>query len=295
MSYSHFLEYLLLEKKYSHNTVTAYEADLKSFAGFIKAEFNQDSLQKIHYPQIRSWIILLVGQGLSNRSINRKIASLKAFYRFLLGIGQIEVNPLAAHKALKIKKSIQIPFSRDEVSQVIKAIEPVDFVTSRDLTIIMMFYATGIRRAELIGITLADLDLKNSSVKVMGKRKKERYIPLLPEICRKLHEYLGYRAEVVQPKIPYLFITEKGIKMYENLVYRIINNYFSEASGKVKKSPHILRHSFATHLLNEGANLNAVKELLGHSSLAATQVYTHNSISELSKVYNHAHPRQANK
>lgn len=295
MSYSHFLEYLLLEKKYSPNTVTAYEADLKSFASFIKAEFNQDSLQEIHYPQIRSWIILLVGQGLSNRSINRKIASLKAFYRFLLGIGQIEVNPLAAHKALKIKKSIQVPFSREEVSQVIKAIEPVDFVTSRDLTIIMMFYATGIRRAELIGITLADLDLKNSIVKVMGKRKKERYIPLLPEICRKLHDYLGYRVEVAKQDIPYLFITEKGIKMYENLVYRIINNYFSEASGKVKKSPHILRHSFATHLLNEGANLNAVKELLGHSSLAATQVYTHNSISELSKVYNRAHPRQANK
>ena len=295
MSYSHFLEYLLLEKKYSPNTVTAYEADLKSFSGFINEEYQQDSLQDVHYPQIRSWIIQLVEKGLTNRSINRKISSLKAFYRFLLTIGQIEVNPLAAHKALKIKKSIQVPFSRDEVSEVIKAIEPVDFVTSRDLSIIMMFYATGIRRAELIGITMADLDLKNQIVKVMGKRKKERYIPLLPEICRKLRDYLVYRANVIHPEIPFLFITEKGIKMYENLVYRIINNYFSEASGKVKKSPHILRHSFATHLLNEGANLNAVKELLGHSSLAATQVYTHNSISELSKVYNRAHPRQANK
>ena len=295
MSYSQFLEYLLLEKKYSPNTITAYEADLKSFSGFIKEEFNQDSLQEIHYPQIRSWIIQLVEQELTNRSINRKIASLKAYYKFLLSIGQIEINPLAAHKALKTKKSIQVPFSQDEVSNVIKAIEPNDFVTSRDLSIIMMFYATGIRRAELIGITLTDLDLKNRLVKVMGKRKKERYIPLLPEICRKLTDYLLYRAEVVQPNTSYLFITEKGIKMYENLVYRIINNYFSEASGKVKKSPHILRHSFATHLLNEGANLNAVKELLGHSSLAATQVYTHNSISELSKVYNRAHPRQANK
>ncbi len=295
MSYSHFLEYLLLEKKYSLLTVKAYEADLKSFALFINEEFGQEGLPGVHYSQIRSWIIKLVEHGLNNRSINRKISSLKAFYRFLLTTGQIEINPLAAHKALKTKKSIQVPFSRDEVAAVIKAIEPEDFKTARDLSIIMMFYATGIRRAELIGIKLGDLDLKNQMVKVLGKRNKERYIPLLPEICRNLRAYLVYREELVTQDILFLFTTEKGIKMYENLVYRIINNYFSEASGKLKKSPHILRHSFATHLLNEGANLNAVKELLGHSSLAATQVYTHNSIAELSKVYNRAHPRQANK
>ena len=295
MSYSHFLEYLLLEKKYSPLTVKAYEADLKSFALFINEEFGQEGLPGVHYSQIRSWIIKLVEHGLNNRSINRKISSLKAFYRFLLTTGQIEINPLAAHKALKTKKSIQVPFSRDEVAAVIKAIEPEDFKTARDLSIIMMFYATGIRRAELIGIKLGDLDLKNQMVKVLGKRNKERYIPLLPEICRNLRAYLVYREELVTQDILFLFTTEKGIKMYENLVYRIINNYFSEASGKLKKSPHILRHSFATHLLNEGANLNAVKELLGHSSLAATQVYTHNSIAELSKVYNRAHPRQANK
>ncbi|QED37668.1 tyrosine-type recombinase/integrase [Antarcticibacterium arcticum] len=295
MPYSRFLEYLLLEKKYSPHTVKAYEADLGSFAFFINEEFGQDDLPGVHYPQIRRWIIKLVEEGINNRSINRKISSLKAFYRFLLTTGEIEVNPLAAHKALKTKKSIQVPFSRDEVAAVIQEIEPEDFKTARDLSIIMMFYATGIRRSELIGIKLGDLDLKNQMVKVLGKRNKERYIPLLPEICRNLRSYLVYREELVSREIPFLFTTEKGIKMYENLVYRIINNYFSEASGKVKKSPHILRHSFATHLLNEGANLNAVKELLGHSSLAATQVYTHNSIAELSKVYNRAHPRQANK
>lgn len=295
MSYPQFLDYLLLEKKYSRNTIKAYEKDLESFSLYIKEEFEQDDINRINYPQIRNWIIKLVKDGVINRSVNRKISSLKAYYKFLLATGQIEINPLASHKSLKIKKSVQIPFSQEEVSIVLQSIEPVDFRTSRDLAVIMLFYATGMRRAELINITLRDLDLRNSMVKVLGKRSKERYIPLLPEIVKKLDLYLQYRAGVVQEQTPYLFLTEKGIKMYENLVYRIINNYFSDASAKVKKSPHILRHSFATHLLNEGANLNAVKELLGHSSLAATQVYTHNSIAELSKVYNNAHPRQAKK
>jgi len=295
MPYNQFLDYLLLEKKYSANTVKAYEADLLSFENFIKEEFNQDSLQDVNYAQIRNWIVLLVKLNMTNRSVNRKISSIKAYYKFLLTTGHIEKTPLAIHKALKIKKSIQVPFSQEEVSDVLKAIEPKDFETSRDLAIIMMFYATGMRRAELIGIKLQDIDLQNKMVKVLGKRNKERYIPLLSEICAKLKLYLLYRSGIAPDENPFLFVTSKGVKMYENLVYRIINNYFSKASGKVKKSPHILRHSFATHLLNEGANLNAVKELLGHSSLAATQVYTHNSIAELSKVYNRAHPRQANK
>jgi integrase/recombinase XerC len=295
MRYSQFLDYLLLEKKYSMNTVKAYEADLLSFGYFIKEEYEQDSLLDVHYPQIRSWIILLVKKGISNRSVNRKISSLKAYYRYLLNTGQLKITPLAGHNALKTKKSIQIPFSQEEVALVLKSIEPIDFDTSRDLAVITLFYATGIRRAELIGIKLADLDLKNSMIKVLGKRNKERFIPLLPEVCLKLQDYLTYRAGIADSGNPYLFVSSSGVKMYENLVYRIINNYFSVASGKIKKSPHILRHSFATHLLNEGANLNAVKELLGHSSLAATQVYTHNSIAELSKVYNKAHPRQTKK
>ena len=158
-----------------------------------------------------------------------------------------------------------------------------------------MFYATGIRRAELIGIKLKDLDLNQKLLKVLGKRNKERYVPLIPELCDLLKLYLEYRKEIVQIENPWLFITKNGVKLYETLVYRIIYNYFAIVSKKVKKSPHILRHSFATHLLSQGANLNAVKELLGHSSLASTQVYTHNSIADLSKVYNKAHPRQTKK
>ncbi len=295
MPYSQFLDYLLLEKKYSTHTVNAYRADLTSFSKFVEDRYDQKSLQEVNYSQIRSWIVHLVNSGLSNRSVNRKTSSLKAYYRFLLNVGEVDKNPLAAHKALKTKKTIQIPFSPEEVEEVLNLEQPRDFTSSRNAAIVMMLYATGIRRAELIGIQLRDLDLENRIVKVLGKRNKERTIPLLPELSRKLETYLEYRAKLPDSNSPYLFLTEKGIKVYENLVYRIINNYFSEASNKLKKSPHILRHSFATHLLNKGANLNAVKELLGHSSLAATQVYTHNSIGELSKVYNRAHPRQAKK
>ncbi len=294
MPFIQFLDYLLLEKKYALNTVKAYEADLGAFEIFIKKEFKQD-IEAIHYNQIRNWIIALVDSGLTNRSVNRKISSLKAYYKFLLRTGQIEVTPLATHKSLKIKKSIQIPFSEDEVGQVINSISPNSFRNSRDLSIVVLLYSTGIRRAELIGITIRDLDLKNNLLKVLGKRNKERFVPLLPEIVSLLGIYLKYREELVKEGTANLFITERGVKLYENLVYRIINNYFSLASKKVKKSPHILRHSFATHLLGQGANLNAVKELLGHSSLAATQVYTHNSITELSKVYKKAHPRQTKK
>ncbi|MFN4762784.1 tyrosine-type recombinase/integrase [Gillisia sp. Q332] len=295
MPINQFLDYLLLEKKYSPNTVKAYEADLGTFEIFIKEEFKEEDLKNIHYNQIRNWIIALVNLGLTNRSVNRKISSLKAYYKFLLRTGQIEATPLATHKSLKIKKNIQIPFSENEVGQVINSISPNSFKNSRDLSVIVLLYSTGIRRAELIGITVRDLDLKNNVLKVLGKRNKERFVPLLPEIVSLLGVYLKYREELVKEGAPNLFITERGVKLYENLVYRIINNYFSLASKKVKKSPHILRHSFATHLLGQGANLNAVKELLGHSSLAATQVYTHNSITELSKVYEKAHPRQNKK
>ncbi len=292
MSIPHFIEYLKLEKKYSPNTVMAYDADLSAFQQFIRKEYDQSEIIQVNYPQIRNWVVNLVNSGIANRSVNRKVASLKAYFKFLIKSDQLKSNPLAAHKALKIKKKVQIPFSEDEIAEVLSVINPDSFISSRDLAIVAMFYSTGIRRAELIGIQLHDLDLANGLIKVLGKRNKERYVPLLPELVRYLQLYLEFREVVDINKISDLFITEKGDKIYETLVYRIINNYFSEASNKVKKSPHILRHSFATHLLTHGANLNSVKELLGHSSLAATQVYTHNNIAELSKVYKNSHPRE---
>jgi integrase/recombinase XerC len=203
------------------------------------------------------------------------------------------VNPLVKHKALKTSKKIQIPFSETELESVISDLEQEsDFKGVRNRLIVELFYATGIRRIELIQIKLSQIDLSNKTLKVLGKRNKERFIPLIDSVVETAKLYLDYRnnLDIISDK-EYLLLTKKGLKVYENLVYRIINDYFSKASSKVKRSPHILRHSFATHLLNQGADLNAVKELLGHTSLAATQVYTHNSIAELKKVYSNAHPR----
>ena len=291
MPASAFLEYLQYEKKYSAHTVKAYGKDISDFSEFLQNEFEEEHLQNVHYSQVRSWIVSLSENDISNRSINRKISSLKGLFKFFLKTGDIETNPLAKHKALKTSKKVQIPFSRAEVDQVLESLEATDFLSSRDKLLVELFYSTGIRRMELIQIKTTDLDLVSGTLKVLGKRNKERIIPLLKTVANTAETYLGFRKEINDQNIDFLFLTERGDKIYESLVYRIINNYFSKVSGKVKKSPHILRHTFATHLLNQGANLNAVKELLGHSSLASTQVYTHNSIAELSKIHKAAHPR----
>ncbi|WP_347924656.1 tyrosine-type recombinase/integrase [Pontimicrobium sp. SW4] len=293
MSLSSFKDYLLLEKKYSKHTVNAYAKDLSDFTKFNQECFNQVSIDKANYSQIRNWIISLVDSGLENRTVNRKVSSLNTYYKFLLKTEEIKVNPLSKHKALKVSKKIQIPFSQEEVNMVLDEFNfDNSFEGVRDKLIIELFYSTGIRRIELVQLQLKDVDNANKTLKVLGKRNKERYLPLLESVLDTIKVYISNRnrlEKIVDKET--LFLTKKGHKIYETLVYRIINNYFSKASTKVKKSPHILRHSFATHLLNQGADLNAVKELLGHSSLAATQVYTHNSIAELKKVYAKSHPR----
>ena len=288
-----FLEYLSYEKKYSKHTVLAYKTDLTAFKDFCITEFNQEEIEEVHYPQIRTWIVSLIEQGISNRSINRKISSLKSFYKFLQKIEEIKINPLSKHKALKVQKKIQVPFSKEEVNTVINSIkEEVDFVSVRNKLIVELFYSTGVRRIELINLKEKDINYYDQAIKVLGKRNKERLIPLLPSVFETLKKYLELKIAYTS-NVEELLITEKGNKIYETLVYRIINLYFSKVSSKVKKSPHILRHSFATHLLNQGADLNSVKELLGHSSLASTQVYTHNSLETIKKVYNSAHPRKS--
>ncbi|GAA0871169.1 tyrosine-type recombinase/integrase [Gangjinia marincola] len=295
MPVSSFLDYLQLEKNYSVHTISAYKRDLEEFLVFISSEYDQKDISTAHYTQIRNWIVHLVDLGISNRSINRKISSLKSYYKFLLKIEAIEASPLRKHQSLKIPKQVQVPFSEKEITAALDSFDTTDFEGIRNKLIVELFYSTGIRRAELINIKLSDVDLSNHMLKVLGKRNKERYIPLLPMVIKTCTKYISSRNTVDSTNNSYLFLTKKGLKIYETLVYRIINNYFSLVSSKVKKSPHILRHSFATHLLNEGANLNAVKELLGHSSLASTQVYTHNSIAQLSQVYKDAHPRNKKK
>ena len=288
-----FLDYLLLEKNYSELTIKAYGKDIQLFLDFLKEEYKNENLKEVNYAQIRSWIIQMVNQNISNRSINRKISSLNSFFKFLIKTEYIKTNPLAKHKALKTSKKVQVPFSEEEINSVLNKISHADsFEGVRNKLIIELFYATGIRRIELINIKVKNIDLESKTVKILGKRNKERVIPLLNMLVDSIKTYLEKRKSLEKIEDEdYLLLTVKGVKLYETLVYRIINEYFSLASSKVKKSPHILRHSFATHLLNQGAELNAVKELLGHSSLAATQVYTHNSIAELKKVYAKAHPR----
>lgn len=290
-----FLEYLSFEKKYSEHTVTAYKNDLISFQNFCQTEFDQLDLIDVHYTQVRSWIVSLVNQDISNRTINRKISSLKSFYKFLQKTQLINKNPIAKHQALKVAKRVQVPFSEMEIKKVLQQLNlNSDFESLRNKLIVELLYSTGMRRAELINLTIQSIDVQNGIVKVLGKRNKERIIPLLKSVKSTMEKYMIER-DVLGVKIDYLFFTEKQNKMYPTLVYRIINEYFSTVSTKVKKSPHVLRHSFATHLLNEGADLNSVKELLGHSSLASTQVYTHSSMSALKEVYNRAHPRSDKK
>lgn len=288
-----FKDYLQKEKNYSLHTVTAYCNDLSDFGFFLKQNFDQEKLEEVNYSQIRSWIVSLVDAGISNASVNRKISSLKSFYRFLLKIKLVSASPLLKHKALKTPKKLQIPFSEKELDGVLNLIAyPEGFEGVRDKLMIDLFYTTGIRRAELIGLKMSNVDLSKGVLKVLGKRNKERILPLLPIIQDQFRVYFSERANLEKVKDgEFFFLTLKGVKLNDSLVYRLINMYFSNVSEKVKKSPHILRHTFATHMLNNGADLNSVKELLGHSSLASTQIYTHSSLAELKKVYGDAHPR----
>lgn len=293
MYINQFIAYLEYEKKCSAHTILAYENDLESFAGFILSEYEENDLSKVSYSLVRNWIVSLVDKGITNRSVNRKISSLNTFYKFLIKTSVIEENPLSKHRALKVSKNIQVPFSESEVSQVLELLSDADdFESFRNKAIVELFYSTGMRRAELIGLKLQDISGIKSTIKVLGKRNKERIVPLLPSVLKTIKEYVAFRNEILENNdSEVLFITAKGKKLYPTLIYRVITNYFQQVSAKVKRSPHILRHSFATHLLNQGAELNAVKELLGHSSLASTQVYTHNDIAKLKDVYKNAHPR----
>lgn len=288
-----YQDYLDKEKNYSPLTVQAYLADIRSFQTYLIAVKEAIPLEEVNYTQIRSWIVDLVDNNISNTSINRKIASLKSFYKFLLKIQQITINPLLKHKSLKTAKKIQIPFSEKELQDVFEFNNYENsFEGIRNQLIIELFYTTGIRRAELINIKTREIDFSQKSIKVIGKRNKERIIPLLDCTLRLIRTYNEERNDLeVIKENDVLILSTAGNKVSESFVYRLIKEYFSTVSQKTKKSPHVLRHSFATHLLNNGADLNSVKELLGHASLSSTQIYTHSSLAELKKVYQEAHPR----
>ena len=288
-----YQDYLVKEKNYSPLTVQAYVSDVQAFQIYLNDFHDNIILEEVSYSQIRSWIVVLIENNISATSVNRKVSSLKSFYKFLLKTKQISVNPLLKHKSLKTAKKVQIPFSEKELQDVFEFNSySNDFEGIRNQLIIELFYTTGIRRAEMINLALNNVDTVQKTIKVIGKRNKERIIPLLNCTIELIEAYKHERnhLEGVNQK-EMLILSKNGNKVSESFVYRLINEYFSTVSQKTKKSPHVLRHSFATHLLNNGADLNSVKELLGHASLSSTQIYTHSSLAELKKVYQEAHPR----
>ncbi len=286
-----YQDYLVKEKNYSPLTVRAYLDDINSFQEYLKEQ--SINLEEVVYPYIRSWIVVLMEHNMSTTSVNRKISALKSFYKFLLKVKQISVNPLLKHKSLKTAKKVQIPFSEKEINDVFLDNDCMnDFEGIRNRLILELFYTTGIRRAELINLKLSSINEIQKSIRVVGKRNKERVIPMLDCTLNLYRIYKTQRNNLEQINDKEMLILSKtGHKVSESFVYRLINDYFSAVSKKEKKSPHVLRHSFATHLLNNGADLNSVKELLGHASLSSTQIYTHSSLAELKKVYQDAHPR----
>ena len=297
MSISRYIEYITFERKYSPHTQLAYSKDLQGFQQFCQETFEEYDIDQLPYTIIRSWIIALVDQGKSNRTVNRKISVLRSYYNFLLLTEIITVSPLRKHIPLKETKKVHIPFSEKEMIALLEGNHFEDsYKGVLQKTIIELLYSTGMRRAELIALKSSDVSFDAATLRVLGKRNKERLIPILSTLSITLQEYQKLAEQ--NPVFEYnsFFIqSEKGGKVSENFVYKTVNDYISLVSTKVKRSPHMLRHSFATHLLNKGADLNAVKELLGHASLAATQVYTHTSIDKMKKVYAQAHPRGTEK
>ena len=288
-----FLDYLQLEKNYSYNTLAAYKRDLNQYNIYIIENNGDLKIENADYKIIRSWIVSMVNSNISNRSINRKVSSLKSFYKFLIKTDTIKSSPLKAHSPLKQSKKIQVPFSQEEINSLLDG----DFFTNDykgvlQKSIIAFFYFTGVRRIELITIKELDISLESSTIKVMGKRSKERIIPILPKLKKSLEDYREIKSKFTRNTSPeYLFISKNGKQLSEKFVYRTVNEYFKLVSPKIKKAPHVLRHSFATHLINEGADINSVKELLGHSSLSATQVYSHTSMERIKEVFKNSHPR----
>jgi integrase/recombinase XerC len=288
-----FLNYLQFEKRVSPNTITAYQIDLLQFSEFLEKTYSDELIEKAPYSVIRSWIIELVEHDVDPRSVNRKMACLRSFYKFLMKKEIISVDPMLKISALKTKKKLP---SFVKEGDMVNMLDTVVFENThegwRDKLILELFYATGIRLSELIHLKENQIDLQHRTIKVLGKRNKERVIPFASSIVAIIESYREIRnKEVMKLNHGFLFVANNGKPCYPMMVYRIVKKYLSENTTSERKSPHVLRHTYATHLLNKGAEINAVKDLLGHSSLAATQVYTHNSMDKLKKVFDQAHPK----
>lgn len=294
MTIERYIQYIQYEKRYSKHTVIAYTKDLDQFFSFISEQYETTDIKNINYLIVRSWLVYLMENSISTRTINRKLSTLKSFFKFLIREGEISENPM--RKIIPPKSSKRLPafieqekinflFDETDFGEGFKAI--------RDKTILELFYATGMRLSELVNLKETDLNFNYNTIKVLGKRNKERIIPFSNKLKVLLNKYLTEKNKKFNLKESdkFLFVTEKGKKIYNKLIYRIVNSYLSKITTLNKRSPHVLRHTFATHMLNNGADLNTIKELLGHSNLSATQIYTHNTIDKLKSIYKQAHPR----
>ena len=288
-----FLKYLRFERNYSEKTIVSYGIDLKEFGDFLREKDLGEDLTKVDAGDVRSWMVDLMGKGRAATSVNRKLSSLRSFYRFLLKKKEIEVNPMLKVVGPKKKKTLPSFLREQEMDRLLDEISfEENFEGCRDRLILEMFYATGMRLSELIGLNDADIDFSARLLKVTGKRDKQRLIPFGDELELDLLKYIKVRNEAFpEREIESLFVYEDGKRMYPNQVYRIVKRNLSKVVTLKKRSPHVLRHTFATAMLNDNAELRAVKELLGHESLATTEIYTHTTFEELKKVYEQAHPR----
>jgi integrase/recombinase XerC len=288
-----FLQYILIEKGYSHHTVRSYQNDLDQFSAFIKKTDSSFSSNEISSHDIRAWIVSMMDNNISSTTVHRKISCLRMFFKYLRKEGIVQHDPMEKVVLPKRKKKIPVFVTENAMDNLLDKYEfGNDFQGVRNKTLIEMFYLTGMRRAELIGLKNNDVDLVAGTIKVTGKRNKQRIIPIVKSFISRLEEYIITRDKVFADRINnFFFVTDKGDMLYDKYVYNTVKKYLNMVTTIEKKSPHVLRHTFATHMLNHGADLNSIKELLGHANLSATQIYTHNTFEKLKKVYKQAHPR----
>jgi len=293
ISITRFIDYLEFEKRYSQNTIISYLNDLKHLQNYLLITYQLKDITLVKHMHIRSWIVHMMQNSYTAKSINRKISSLKSYFKFLKRSRIVTVNPMLKIVAPKIGKRLPEYVKEGALENLLSEdFDFEDYSSYRDILIVELLYATGMRRTELINLLIRNIDANKNQIKVVGKGDKERIIPLDQKIIKKINDFLALRSEQFPDcQEPFLFVSDKGKKMYDKLVYNIVTRYLSTVTSSDKKSPHILRHSFATHLSNNGAELNAIKDLLGHANLAATQVYTHNSIERLKEIYKKAHPK----
>ena len=287
MSIISFLNYISLEKNGSTHTTKAYQKNLEAFKNFLSSLDSAIRIENVSYNEIRTWIVFLIESGNSKRTVNSKISTLRSYYKFLLKIKIIEVSPLKDHRALKTDVKFTLPFSKEEINQLISSnLFADDYLGILKFSLIHLLYSTGIRRSELISLRIGDINFSKGLIKVLGKRNKERLLPLLAETRSLLEKLLYYQKKYnIKSNDNFVFINNKGLRISESFVYNTVKSYLGKVSTKTKRSPHVLRHSFATHLLDMGADLNSIKDLLGHSSIAATQHYTHSSMAKIKDIY----------